>query len=423
MINKSSIVGIIGLGYVGLPLAVEFAKKFNTIGYDISSKRIEDLNNGFDSTKEVDDDFISRKHLKFTTNINDLASCNFLIVTVPTPIDDANIPDLTYLEKACFEISKILKKNSLVVFESTVYPGLTDDICIPILELHSNLKINKDFFVGYSPERVNPGDKNRKIPSIKKVISGSNKKALKMVKDLYLNIIDAGVFEASSIKIAEASKIIENTQRDINIALINELSIIFSKMNLDTQEVLDAASTKWNFLPFTPGLVGGHCIGVDPYYLTHKSIKLGYKPEVILAGRRINDNMSHEVTKRTIKKMIQKKIPINNSKILIMGFTFKENCPDVRNTKIYDIFKDFKDLNMHVDVYDPIADTDNMKEYDDLNLIKKPKQKNYDVILICVSHKIFKNLGIKKIKEFAKKDSIIFDLKSIFSIEETDLRL
>ena len=423
MINKSSIVGIIGLGYVGLPLAVEFAKKFNTIGYDISSKRIEDLNNGFDSTKEVDDDFISRKHLKFTTNINDLASCNFLIVTVPTPIDDANIPDLTYLEKACFEISKILKKNSLVVFESTVYPGLTDDICIPILELHSNLKINKDFFVGYSPERVNPGDKNRKIPSIKKVISGSNKKALKMVKDLYLNIIDAGVFEASSIKIAEASKIIENTQRDINIALINELSIIFSKMNLDTQEVLDAASTKWNFLPFMPGLVGGHCIGVDPYYLTHKSIKLGYKPEVILAGRRINDNMSHEVTKRTIKKMIQKKIPINNSKILIMGFTFKENCPDVRNTKIYDIFKDFKDLNMHVDVYDPIADTDNMKEYDDLNLIKKPKQKNYDVILICVSHKIFKNLGIKKIKEFAKKDSIIFDLKSIFSIEETDLRL
>ena len=423
MINKLSKVGIIGLGYVGLPLAIEFSKKFITIGYDISSKRINNLNNGFDSTKEVDEDFLSNNHLRFTSNINDLANCNYLIVTVPTPIDDANIPDLSYLEKACFEISKILKKNSLVVFESTVYPGLTDDICIPILELHSNLKINKDFFVGYSPERVNPGDKNRKIPSIKKVISGSNKKALKMVKDLYLNIIDAGVFEASSIKIAEASKIIENTQRDINIALINELSIIFSKMNLDTQEVLDAASTKWNFLPFTPGLVGGHCIGVDPYYLTHKSIQLGYKPEVILAGRRINDNMSHEVTKRTIKKMIQRKIPINNSKILIMGFTFKENCPDVRNTKIYDIYKDFKDLNLHVDVYDPIADSDNMKEYNDLNLIKKPKRKNYDVILICVSHEIFKNLGIKKIKEFAKKDSIIFDLKSTFSIKETDLRL
>ncbi len=426
--NKPSIqnakLAVIGLGYVGLPLAVEFGKQFSVVGFDINNERVTELKNGLDSTLEVEKKELSEaKSLTFTNNIEDISCCNVYIITVPTPINKNNEPDLNPLILASELVSKLLKSGDVVIYESTVYPGATEEECVPILENFSELKFNVDFFVGYSPERINPGDKNHRLKDIMKVTSGSLPHISDFVDDLYLTIIKAGTYKASSIRVAEAAKVIENTQRDVNIALINELSIIFNKLDIDTNEVLEAAGTKWNFLPFRPGLVGGHCIGVDPYYLTHKSSSVGYDPAIILAGRNINDSMGRYVANKLIEKMKEKNMKISDSRALIMGLTFKENCPDIRNTKVVDIIDELKKNEVNVDIFDPWCDPKEAKKKYGLEIIQHADKKTYDCILLAVAHNKFKEMGIKNIRELGKKEGIIYDLKCIFEKEDADLRL
>ncbi len=417
-------IGVIGLGYVGLPLAVEFGRKINTLGFDINQHRIEELRNGNDRTLETDsDELASAKQLSFTSNLDDMRDCNFFIVTVPTPIDEHKQPDLTPLVKASTALGKVISKDDIVVFESTVYPGATEEVCVPIIEKESGLTFNKDFYVGYSPERINPGDKEHRLPTIKKVTSGSTPEIAKFINEVYASIITAGTFLASSIKVAEAAKVIENTQRDVNIALINELALIFNRMDIDTIEVLEAAGTKWNFLPFRPGLVGGHCIGVDPYYLTHKAQAIGYNPEMILSGRRINDGMGPYVAECVVKQMTRNKIHAVDSKILILGFTFKENCPDVRNTRVIDIVEEFDSYHANVDVYDPWVDAEEANHEYGITPISELKNDTYDAIIVAVSHNEFVKMGVEAIRALGKQQHILFDVKHIFPKQEVDARL
>lgn len=424
MLPKDIKIGVIGLGYVGLPLAVEFGKQLPTIGFDINSSRLEELKQGIDRTLEVSqDELATASKLSFSSSVDDLRACNVFIVTVPTPIDDHKVPDLGPVRSASETVNKALKKGDVIIYESTVYPGVTEEICVPILEAGTNLQLNKDFYVGYSPERINPGDKEHRLPSIKKVTSGSTPEAAEFVDQLYLQIITAGTHKASSIKVAEAAKVIENTQRDVNIALVNELSLIFGRMDIDTLEVLEAAGTKWNFLPFRPGLVGGHCIGVDPYYLTYKAQEIGYNPEMILSGRRINDGMGPHVAESVIKLMLQKKVHVVDAKILILGFTFKENCPDIRNTRVIDIVKEFINYHSHVDIYDPWVELDEAtQEYEASFLPGLPSTK-YDAIILAVNHDEFKNLGAEKIHALGKENHILFDVKNVLPKDQADGRL
>jgi len=420
---KNTKLAIIGLGYVGLPLAIEFSKKFDTVGFDINKGRINDLKSGFDSTLEISSRELNSSNLELTSEINDIDKCNVIIVTVPTPIDSNKNPDLSPLENASVLVGRLLKKGDIVVFESTVYPGATEEICVPILEQNSNLKFNQDFFCGYSPERINPGDKEHTITSIKKITSGSTPEIAEFVDQLYNSIITAGTHKTSNIKVAEAAKVIENTQRDVNIALINELSIIFNRLGVDTEEVLKAALTKWNFLNFRPGLVGGHCIGVDPYYLTHKAMEVGYNPEMILAGRRINDNMGLYIADQVIKLMLLKKIQVSDSKILVLGFSFKENCSDLRNTKVLNVVKELENFNAIVDVYDPWINKEESKEEYGVIPIDSPKLNNYDAIILAVAHDIFKDLTIDEIKSFGSQNHVIYDVKYILDKDQVDARL
>ncbi|CZF80184.1 UDP-N-acetyl-D-glucosamine 6-dehydrogenase [Grimontia celer] len=417
-------IGIIGLGYVGLPLAVEFGKKYPTIGFDINQDRVEELNSGKDSTLEcTNEELNSASYLSYTSELSLIKDCNFYVVTVPTPITDDNSPDLTPLKKASEAVARIISTNDVVVFESTVYPGATEEVCIPIIEKVSGLKFNEDFFAGYSPERINPGDKVNRLTTIRKITSGSNDEIAEFVDCVYKSIIDAGTHKASNIKVAEAAKVIENTQRDLNIAIINEFAKIFNKLNIDTEEVLKAAGTKWNFLPFKPGLVGGHCISVDPYYLTHKAQEVGYRPEVILAGRRINDGMGEYVATQLVKKLASEKIHIDEAKVLIMGFTFKGDCPDVRNTKIIDIVRELKDFNMSVDVYDTWACKREVKEEYGIDLIDVLEEGLYDGIVLAVDHSETKRMGIDKLRKLGKNSHIIYDVKHVLNIGDADLRL
>ena len=422
---ESSKIGIIGLGYVGLPLAVEFGKHYDVTGFDIDGNRIKDLKSGLDKTLELTAEEINKsKYLSFTDQIDDLLHCNTYIITVPTPIDKNNIPNLEPLKNASMLVGGNLKKDNVVVYESTVFPGATEEVCVPILEKNSGLIFNKDFFVGYSPERINPGDKKHTITKIKKITSGSTEKSLEYIDRLYASIVTAGTYKVNSIKVAEAAKVIENTQRDLNIALINELAVIFNKMNIDTEEVLLAAGTKWNFLNFRPGLVGGHCIGVDPYYLTYKSQMLGYDPDIILAGRKLNDDMGTYVGKRLIDALISRNISLENSKCLVMGITFKENCPDIRNSKVFNIIDFLHQNKIDTDVYDPwVNNYDKKVSSLNFNYIEFPRDDMYDSIIIAVGHDEFKKMGIKKIRNFGKQKKIIFDLKYTFGAEETDMRL
>lgn len=417
-------IGVIGLGYVGLPLAVEFGKKSKTLGFDINQHRIEELGTGKDRTLEVDsDELATAKQLSFSSNLEDLRDCNFFIVTVPTPIDEHKQPNLTSLVKASTALGKVVSKDAIIVFESTVYPGATEEVCVPIIEKISGLTLNKDLYVGYSPERINPGDKEHRLPTVKKVTSGSTPEIAKFINEVYSSIITAGTFLASSIKVAEAAKVIENTQRDVNIALVNELALIFNRMDIDTIEVLEAAGTKWNFLPFRPGLVGGHCIGVDPYYLTHKAQAIGYNPEMILSGRRINDGMGSYVAECVVKQMTRNKIHTVDSKILILGFTFKENCPDVRNTRVIDIVREFDSYHANVDVYDPWADPDDAHEEYGVTPIKELQRGVYDAIIVAVAHREFVSMGTEAIRALGKKQHILFDVKHIFPKQDVDARL
>jgi len=422
--NKDLKLAIIGLGYVGLPLALEFAKKKIVIGFDNNKKRIEELNLSIDKNLEFNKEILQNsKNLNFTNSINDLKSANCYIVTVPTPIDEFKKPDLKPLIKASEMTGKIINKGDIIIYESTVYPGCIEEVCVPILEKNSQLKFNQDFFCGYSPERINPGDKNHTISKIKKITSGSTPEIADLIDDLYNEIITVGTHKAQSIKVAEAAKVIENTQRDLNIALVNELSIIFNKMNIDTNEVLDAAGSKWNFLPFKPGLVGGHCIGVDPYYLTFKAESVGYQPKIILAGRNLNDNMGSYVALQLIKKMEEKSIQIRGAKILIMGLTFKENCADLRNSGIKNVITELKKFECDLDLQDPWADKEEVKKLYDVNPIRKPNKKTYDAILIAVKHNEFKSLELKSIKNLCRSSHVIYDLKNLFNSNEVDLKL
>ena len=417
-------LAIIGLGYVGLPLAAEFGKKIPVVGFDVNKIRISELQKGVDNTLEVDaNELAEAKLLSYTTNTSDLENCNVYIVTVPTPIDKNKNPDLTPLIKASEMLGLVISKGDIVIYESTVYPGATEEVCVPILEKISKLQFNKDFFAGYSPERINPGDKEHRVTTILKVTSGSNPETANYVDDLYSSIITAGTHKASSIKVAEAAKVIENTQRDVNIALINELAIIFDRLNINTEEVLIAAGTKWNFLPFRPGLVGGHCIGVDPYYLTHKAQEIGYNPEMILAGRRLNDNMGCYVVSQIVKLMLQKKIHVNDSNILIMGLTFKENCPDLRNTRVIDMIEELSDYGANVSVYDPWVDKGAAKDEYGLTLLNKIDKNNYDAIIVAVAHSEFTDMGADTLHEFGKDDHILYDLKYILPADQVDGRL
>ena len=417
-------IAIIGLGYVGLPLATEFGKIIETVGFDLNCERIEELLSGYDSTLEVESSEIRKaKKLSFTSNLKDIRDCNYFIVTVPTPIDKNKDPDLEPLITASVSIGSILKSGDIVIYESTVFPGATEEICVPILEKHSKLKFNVDFFCGYSPERINPGDREHRLTSIMKVTSGSTPEIAKKVDTLYKKIIKAGTYKADSIKIAEAAKVIENTQRDINIALINELSMIFNKMGIDTKAVLEAAETKWNFLPFKPGLVGGHCIGIDPYYLTYKAKLVGYNPEMILAGRRLNDGMPKYICSEIFRLFLNKDIKINNSSILIMGLTFKENCPDLRNSKVLDIIGELDKNGRKVCVYDPWVKNESMFNDTSTKLIDEPKKNSYDAIILAVNHDVFKNISLSVIKSYGKKNHIIYDVKHIFDANDVDGRL
>ena len=419
-----SSIAIVGLGYVGLPLAVEFGRKRKVIGFDINENRIKELQKGTDNTLETTaQELNSATHLSFTNRLEDLKDCKIFIITVPTPIDDHKKPDLSPLENASKAIGSILKKEDIVIYESTVYPGATEEICVPILEAESGLSFNKEFFCGYSPERINPGDKEHRISTIKKVTSGSNPVIATKVDELYKEIITEGTHKASSIKVAEAAKVIENTQRDVNIALINELSLIFNKLNIDTESVLEAAGTKWNFMPFRPGLVGGHCIGVDPYYLTYKALEVGYKPEMILAGRRINDNMGFFVADQVSQLMNKKGILVEGANILIMGLAFKENCPDIRNTRVVDLIKQFDSFNCSTEVYDPWVDKDAAMDEYEIKLIEEPMNGKYDAIILAVAHDVFKNLSPEQIKTFGKENHVIYDIKYLLSSENVDGRL
>ncbi len=418
--NESINICVIGLGYVGLPLSVEFGKKFPVLGFDINQTRINELLKGHDRTLETsDEDLKSAIYLEYTTNIEDTRKCNYYIVTVPTPIDTHKRPDLTPLIKASETVGKVLKKGDIVIYESTVYPGATEEDCVPVLEKFSGLKFNTDFYCGYSPERINPGDKVHTVTKILKVTSGSTPEIAVKVDNLYKSIIEAGTFMASSIRVAEAAKVIENSQRDINIAFVNELSLIFNKMGIDTQEVLEAAGTKWNFLKFFPGLVGGHCIGVDPYYLTHKAQELGYNPEIILAGRRLNDNMGFYVANRVIKKMIQRGQTIAGSKVLILGITFKENCPDIRNSRVIDVINEFREYSCEVDVFDPWADADEVKHEYGVSLSPKPGT-GYDAIVLAVSHNEFLKVDLEAL---GNGNTVIYDIKGLLDKSLVDERL
>jgi UDP-N-acetyl-D-galactosamine dehydrogenase len=413
-------IAVIGLGYVGLPLAVEFGKKFTTIGFDINEGRIDELRKGKDSTLEVEPENLkSSNQLSFTTQLDDIANCNIFIVTVPTPIDKNKRPDLTPLIKSSTSVGKVLKQGDIVIYESTVFPGCTEEVCVPILEKESGLKFNKDFYCGYSPERINPGDKVHTVTKIKKVTAGSTPEIANQVDALYSAIITAGTYKAASLKVAEAAKVIENCQRDINIAFVNELSLIFEKLEIDTSAVLEAAGTKWNFLPFKPGLVGGHCIGVDPYYLTFKAEEVGYHPEVILAGRRINDSMGAEVAKKVIKLMIDKGHIIRDSKALMLGITFKENCPDIRNSKAIDVYNELTDFGVEVDVFDPWASKEEVNQEYGISLIDEVKDE-YKAIVLAVAHNKFVSLDLSK---FKTSDAIVFDIKAVLDINEVDARL
>lgn len=417
-------LSIVGLGYVGLPLAVEFGRKRYVVGFDINQRRIDELKAGNDFTLETtQEELATAKYLSYTTNPDDLSSCNCYIVTVPTPIDKFKRPDLTPLIKASEVVGKVLKKADLVIYESTVYPGCTEEDCVPVLEKYSGLKFNQDFFCGYSPERINPGDKEHRLTSVKKVTSGSTPEVADLVDALYSEIILAGTHRAGSIKVAEAAKVIENTQRDLNIALVNELAIIFKMMGIDTQAVLEAAGSKWNFMPFRPGLVGGHCIGVDPYYLTYKAEAVGYHPQIILAGRRLNDSMGAYVVSQLIKVMINKAIQLKGAKVLLMGLTFKENCPDLRNTRVIDIIEELRAHDILVDVYDPWVRVSEAEREYGITPIKKPSASAYDAVILAVAHSLFKDLGGRHIRAFGKPSSVFYDLKYVFGEEESDLRL
>ena len=417
-------IAVIGLGYVGLPLAVEFGKKVETVGFDINQRRINELLDNKDSTLEVSSaEMAKAKNLTFTSDLENLATANVYIVTVPTPIDENNTPDLTPLIKSSQMIASVISRGDIVIYESTVYPGATEEVCIPLVEKGSGLTFNRDFFAGYSPERINPGDKVNTLTKIKKITSGSTEEIATFVDDLYASIIVAGTHKASSIKVAEAAKVIENTQRDLNIAIINEFAKIFNRLGIDTQEVLNAAGTKWNFLPFKPGLVGGHCISVDPYYLTHKAKEVGYQPEVILAGRRINDGMGGYVATQLVKAVSKKKIHIDEARVLVLGFTFKGDCPDVRNTKIIDIVTELNSFNMQVDVYDQWADaTEVYKEYG-IELKNQLVENYYDAIILAVDHNEFKTWGENKIRSYGKDKHVLYDVKYVLEINESDLRL
>lgn len=417
-------IAVIGLGYVGLPLAVEFGKKLPVLGFDIHTKRIEELKGGEDHTLEVSpEELVQATHLSYSAQLEDLKDCNFFIVTVPTPIDDYKQPDLTPLIKASTSIGKVLKKGDIVVYESTVYPGATEEACIPILEQVSGLKFNVDFFAGYSPERINPGDKLHRVTNILKITSGSTPEVADFVDQVYNLVIEAGTHKAPSIKVAEAAKVIENTQRDVNIALINELAVIFNKMGIDTEEVLKAAGTKWNFLPFRPGLVGGHCIGVDPYYLTHKAQSIGYHPEIILAGRRLNDSMGAYVVTQLVKKMIKQKIQVEGAKVLLLGLSFKENCPDIRNTKVVDIIKELQEYNITVDVYDPWISSEEAQHEYGITPVTTVSDACYDAMILAVAHDQFKQMGEVGIRALGKENHVLYDLKYVLDQSESDLRL
>ena len=421
---KDTRIAVIGLGYVGLPLAVEFGKKYLTIGFDVNRSRITALISGSDSTLEVDTaELESATHLSYTTDVDKLKTCNIYIVTVPTPIDINKRPDLSHLEKASETVGKVLSKDDIVIYESTVYPGATEEVCVPILEKHSDLTFNKNFYCGYSPERINPGDKEHRITTIKKVTSGSTLEIADKVDALYRSIITAGTHKASSIKVAEAAKVIENTQRDINIALINELALIFRRMDIDTEEVLKAAGSKWNFLPFQPGLVGGHCIGVDPYYLTHKAMEVGYYPEIILAGRKLNDSMGKYVANEIINLMTKKRIQVVDSNILVMGLTFKEDCPDIRNTRVVDVVQELSDFHCNIDVFDPWIDKEESLREFGITTVEQPEPGKYDAVIIAVAHHQFKSMGIKAIRALGKKKHILYDIKYILPSENVDGRL
>ena len=421
---ENSTIAIIGLGYVGLPLAVEFGKKFNTIGFDINITRVEELLAGHDNTLEVDDtELAAATHLSYSAQLKDLKTANVYIVTVPTPIDQHKRPDLTPLIKASEMLGSVVSKGDVVIYESTVYPGATEEDCIPLIEKASGLTFNKDFFAGYSPERINPGDKEHRVTTIKKVTSGSTPAVANYVDALYQTIITAGTYKASSIKVAEAAKVIENTQRDLNIALVNELALIFNRLGIDTEEVLKAAGTKWNFLPFRPGLVGGHCIGVDPYYLTHKAKEIGYHPEVILAGRRINDGMGQYVVTQVVKMMIKRRIHVEDSNVLIMGLTFKEDCPDLRNTRVIDMVSQFKEYGANVDVYDPWVNPAEAEHEYGITPIKEPAAGKYEAIVLAVGHKQFKAMGPEAIRQLGRRDCVVYDIKYILPADSVDDRL
>ena len=417
-------LGIVGLGYVGLPLAVEFGKKFPTIGLDINATRIRQLQAGTDSTLEVTPEELRQaEHLRYTHHVEDLATCNVYIVTVPTPVDEYKRPDFGPLIGASTTVGRVLEPGAVVIYESTVYPGATEEVCVPILERESGLRFNVDFFAGYSPERITPGDKEHRLTTIRKVTSGSTPAVAEFVDALYRSIITAGTHRATSIRVAEAAKVIENTQRDVNIALVNELALLFNRLGIDTEEVLLAAGSKWNFLPFRPGLVGGHCIGVDPYYLTHKAQQIGYHPEIILAGRRINDGMGAYVVQRVVKLMNQRRIAVMDAKVLILGLTFKENCPDLRNTRVVDIVQEFCDYNAHVEVYDPWVDAREAQHEYGIETIPELIPGRYDAIILAVAHRQFREMGIAQIRALGKPASVLFDVKYLFPAVEVDGRL
>ena len=417
-------IGIVGLGYVGLPLAVEFGKVMPTLGFDINSGRIDELRQGRDKTLEVTaDELAAATELSYTDQVDQLSGCNVYIVTVPTPIDRYKRPDLSPLESASRTLGKVLKKGDVAIFESTVYPGATEEVCVPIMEAESGLIFNQDFFVGYSPERINPGDKEHRVTSILKVTSGSTPEAADFIDALYRKVITAGTHKASSIRVAEAAKVIENTQRDVNIALINELALIFNRLGIDTIEVLEAAGTKWNFLPFRPGLVGGHCIGVDPYYLTHKAQEIGYHPEVILAGRRINDSMGAYVAEQVFKLMNKAHLRVCDSRILVLGLAFKENCPDLRNTRVVDVINELQSYNVNVDVYDPWIDTAEAEREYGLAPLEQPEEGVYDAVVLAVAHDQFRELGAKGLRAFGKENCVLYDVKHVLPADAVDGRL
>lgn len=417
-------IGVIGLGYVGLPLAVEFGRRQPVIGFDINPARIRELKSGRDSTLETTpQELRAARQLRFTTRWTDLRACNFYIVTVPTPVDEFKRPDLGPLERASHTVSRVLKRGDIVVYESTVYPGATEEVCAPILERGSGLKLNRDFFLGYSPERINPGDREHRLANIRKIVSGSTPEAARRVQAVYASVIEAGTFLASSIRVAEAAKVIENTQRDVNIALVNELAMLFERLGIDTEEVLEAAGTKWNFLPFRPGLVGGHCIGVDPYYLTHKAQQVGFHPEMILAGRRTNDNMGLYVVMRLIRLMTARRIIIPDSRVLVMGLTFKENCPDIRNTRVVDIVRELQELGTRVDVYDPWADPVEAKREYRIRLVPRLRANTYDAIVLAVAHRQFREMGAERIRALGREPHVVFDVKYVLPRGAADGRL